>query len=85
MRALLPSLLLLACPLIMFFMMFVMHRGTGHEGGRAHGRGITEGRGHCELESLQSERDRLAARVALLEVKLEELEPPAGRPPQARI
>jgi hypothetical protein len=73
MRDLLPSLLLLICPLMMFAMMYVMHRRPAGDGdGTRHAR-----RGEAsdrELESLQIERDRLAARVELLEVKLEELE-----------
>lgn len=48
---LLPFLLVLACPLIMVFMMRDMHGGRGQAG---HG-----DRGPSSLEELKAERDRL--------------------------
>lgn len=69
MRALLPLLLLLACPLMMVFMMRGMHGHGAHpdSGSADSQKGMSSG----ELHSL---RDRLEAQIVALDNRLDALE-----------
>lgn len=67
MSAFLPYLLLLACPIAMFFMMRGMH---GHGGQR----GILEAPNDADVAALSEQRDRLEARVEELEAQMSRVE-----------
>ena len=77
MSAILPYLLLLACPIAMIVMMRGMHGRGGHaaEQHPAHGqRGILKAPNGTELAALSEQRDQLEARVQELEAQVSRLE-----------
>lgn len=59
--SLLPFLLVIACPLMMVFMMKGMHGGQGHGHGHGHRDGETEpkARGQMSMDELKHARDEL--------------------------
>lgn len=73
MKALLPFLFILICPLMMLFMMRGMHGHGAHAGDQHPGPGqesVLEGREDPEVATLLEQRDRLEARVEELEAQM---------------
>ena len=72
MRALLPYLFILVCPLMMLFMMRGMH---GHRSDNAHGQGAVDEHGTLRqgqtLTSLTDERARLEEQLAELDAEID--------------
>jgi len=72
MRALLPYLFILVCPLMMLFMMRGMH---GHRSDNAHGQGAADEHGTLRqgqsLTSLTDERARLREQLAELDAEID--------------
>ena len=87
MQALLPYLLILMCPVAMFFMMRGMHGRGGHaaEQHSAPGQqGILEGPEDTEVAALLEQRDQLEARVEELEAQMSRLERSQDAGPRSR-
>ena len=77
MKDLLPLLLILACPLMMLFMMRGMHGRGAHAADRHPGSekgGVSEGRQDAEVATLREQRAQLEARVEELEAQMSRLE-----------
>ena len=73
MKALLPFLFILICPLMMLFMMRGMHGRGAHAADQHPGPGqesVLEGREDPEVATLLEQRDRLEARVEELEAQM---------------
>jgi len=72
MRAFLPYLFILVCPLMMLFMMRGMH---GHRSDNAHGQGAVDEHGTLRqgqtLTSLTDERARLEEQLAELDAEID--------------
>lgn len=89
MQTLLSYLLLLLCPLAMFFMMRGMHGRRTHAAAQHEGpgqRGILGGSEDTEVATLRDQRDQLEARVDELEAQMSRLEwSPAESPVQTRV
>ena len=72
MRAFLPYLFILVCPLMMLFMMRGMH---GHRSDNAHGQGAFDEHGTLRqgqsLTLLTDERDRLEEQLAELDAEID--------------
>lgn len=72
MRAILPYLFILVCPLMMLFMMRGMH---GHRSDNAHGQGAVDEHGTLRqgqsLTSLTDERARLEEQLAELDAEID--------------
>ena len=81
MRAFLPYLFILVCPVMMLFMMRGMH---GHRSDNAHGQGAVDEHGTLRqgesLTSLTDERARLEEQLAELDA---EIDAKAGRATQS--
>ena len=75
MTSLLPYLLILACPLMMLFMMRGMHGHGAHpaEKGATDAHGIGDA-SEDQLVELREQRDQLEARVDELEAQLDRIE-----------
>jgi hypothetical protein len=76
MRSLLPFVFVLACPLMMLFMMRGMHgRGAPSAERDATGQqGVREAGADAQTAELRDQRDRLEARVDELEAQLARIE-----------
>ncbi|HET6496009.1 MAG TPA: DUF2933 domain-containing protein [Thermoleophilia bacterium] len=87
MQALLPYLLILMCPVAMFFMMRGMHGRRAHAAAQHSGpgqQGIFEGPEDTEVAALFEQRDQLGARVEELEAQMLRLERAQTAEPRSR-
>lgn len=79
MKSLIPFLFILACPLMMLFMMRGMHGHGAHSADQQPGpgrRSITEGSEDPDVADLREQRDQLEVRVQELEAQMSLLQRP---------